>query len=396
MRYRSLDAVRGIAAVAVLLHHGVMTFPSGGEDRRALLEHGFRAPTAWLYASPLRLAVSGPAAVLLFFVLSGFVLSLSLRSDRAPSYPAFAVSRVCRIWLPFAVAIFASVLLSGFLAAWPAPGTSDWFRFGTWHNARSFGNVVRHLAMTGTETDLDNPMWSLIHELRISFIFPVLVFVVMRRPVGALLGSVILCFACILVVGGSHLPSHMISWFQTGTYVYFFVLGILLAAHAERVTAAFALLSRRTILLLWVLALGALAIAPPDTSHIATFGNGALLIVGGLAGATIIALSISGGTAERFLLGFVPRYLGRISYSLYLTHIIVLASVVHLLAGAWSLPVALAIAVPLAIVVADLCQRFVEGPSQRLGKLGAMFIDSAPFLSNRRWKRADPSFDVKS
>jgi peptidoglycan/LPS O-acetylase OafA/YrhL len=110
--------------------------------------------------------------------------------------------------VPFAVAIFASVLLSRLLAAWPAPGASDWFRFGTWHNPGSFGNVVRHLAMTGTETDLDNPMWSLIHELRISFIFPVLVFVVMRRPVGALLGSVILCFACILVVGGSHLPSH--------------------------------------------------------------------------------------------------------------------------------------------------------------------------------------------
>ena len=89
-----------------------MTFPGGGEDRQGLLENGFRAHDAWLYATPLRLLVSGPAAVLLFFVLSGFVLTLSLKSEKRPNYPAFAVSRFARIWLPFAVAILASAAVS--------------------------------------------------------------------------------------------------------------------------------------------------------------------------------------------------------------------------------------------------------------------------------------------
>jgi peptidoglycan/LPS O-acetylase OafA/YrhL len=375
MRYRSLDAVRGIAALTVLLHHAAMTFPGGGEDRQQLLQHGFAAPSAWLYATPLRLAVNGPAAVLLFFVLSGFVLTLAFASDRRPSYFGFAVSRFCRIWLPFAVAIFASAALAGLFAARAAPGTSDWFHFGTWNNPVSAGNLARHLAMTGTATDLDNPMWSLVHELRISLVFPAIVFLTLRWPWSTLLGSVLLGFGCILVVGEGALPTHVISWFQTGTYVYFFVIGILLATNADQVVAALRSLSRRITALLWVLALGGLTIAPPDTSHVGTSANGALLLVSGVAAGLIITLSISGGMAERVLTSPIPRYLGRISYSLYLTHIIVLASIVHALDAAWSLPAAVALALPVAIVTADFCQRYVEGPSQRLGKILAALID---------------------
>jgi peptidoglycan/LPS O-acetylase OafA/YrhL len=375
MRYRSLDAVRGVAALTVLLHHAAMTFPGGGENRQEILERGFRAPAAWLYATPLRLAVNGPAAVLLFFVLSGFVLTLALNSDRRPSYPGFAVARFCRIWLPFAVAILVSAALSALLASSPAPGTSDWFRFGTWHNPVSPANLTRHLAMTGTATDLDNPMWSLIHELRISFIFPAIVFLTMRRPVSTFVGSVLLCFASVILVGQGALSSHVISWFQTCTYVYFFVVGILLANSAERVTEALSSLPQPMTALLWILALGGLTIAPSDTSHVAEVANGALLLVSGLAAGLIVALCISGGLAERVLLSAGPRFLGRVSYSLYLTHIVVLATVVHALSTTLSLPVAVAIALPVSIVTAELCQRYVEGPSQRLGKILAGHID---------------------
>lgn len=375
MRYRSLDSVRGIAALTVLLHHAAMTFPGGGEDRSQILEHGLRAPNAWLYETPLRLTVNGPASVLLFFVLSGFVLTLAVNSSRKPSYFAFAASRFCRIWLPFAVAILASAALSLLLARSHPLGTSDWFRFGTWNNPVNAGNLARHLAMTGTATDLDNPMWSLIHELRISFVFPALVFLTVRGPVATLAGSVLLCLACTLVVADNGLPSHLLTWFQTGTYVYFFVIGILLAINAYRVTAMLASLSRATTAVLWILALAGFTIAPPDTSHVATLVNAALLLVSGLAAGMIIALSISGGMAERLLTSPVPRYLGRISYSLYLTHIIVLASVVHALATVCPLPVAVAVALPLALGTADLCQRYVEAPSQRFGKFLAGAID---------------------
>jgi len=374
-RLRTLDSVRGIAAFAVVLHHAVMTFPGGGEQRDLLLSRGFAAPEAWLYLTPLRLAVSGPAAVLLFFVLSGFVLTKSVTSDRAPSYGAFAVSRFVRIWHPFAIAIAASVLLSSFLAARPAPGTSAWFALGTWHEPLTLGSVGRHLAMTGTATDLDNPMWSLVHELRISFLFPLLVVLTLRARGLTLITTLLMSFACIVIVGWGGLPGLALSWFQTGTYVYFFVIGIMLATRTDEIRARLTSWSKWAIAGLWIVALAALTLAPPDTSHVTTFGDGALLLVSGAGAGLMIALCVIGGAAERVLLARIPRFLGRISYSLYLTHLIVIAAVVHAFAGAVPLAAALAAALPLSLLVADLCQRFVEAPGQQLGKRLAAGVD---------------------
>ena len=375
MRLRTLDSVRGIAALAVVLHHAVMTFPGGGEQRDALLAQGFAAPEAWLYLTPLRLAVSGPAAVLLFFVLSGFVLTRSITGEKPPSYGAFAIARFARIWLPFAVAITASVLLSSLLADRSTPGTSTWFTLGTWHEPLTLGTVTRHLAMTGTAVDLDGPMWSLVHELRISLVFPLLVLLTLRARGLTLAATLLMSFACIAIVGWGGLPGLVESCFQTGTYVYFFVIGIMLATRTDEVRSRLASWSKPAVAGLWMVALTALTLAPPDTSHVTTFGEGALLLVSGAGAGIVIALCVIGGAAERLLLARVPRFLGRISYSLYLTHLIVIAAVVHAFAGAAPLPIALAVALPLSLVIADISQRLVEAPSQQLGKRLAAWVD---------------------
>lgn len=367
-RLRTLDSVRGVAAFAVVLHHLVMMFPGGGEHREALLSQGFAAPESWLYLTPLRLAVSGPAAVLLFFVLSGFVLTRSITGARQPSYGAFAISRIARIWLPFAVAITISALLSSLLGTRPAPGTSAWFTLGTWHEPLTPGAFARHLAMTGTVGDLDNPMWSLVHELRISFLFPLLVLLTTRARGQTFFATVAISFACVVVVGWGGFPGLVLSWFKTGTYIYFFVIGIMLATRTDDIRARLTSLSRPMLAVLWVVALLAISFSPSDTSEVRTIGDGGLLLMSGVAAGVVIALCIIGGAAERLLLTPIPRFLGRISYSLYLTHVIVIASIVHAFAGAVPLAVALAVALPTLIVVADLSQRFVEAPSQQLGK----------------------------
>src|SRR6185437_17122993 len=77
LRLRSLDGLRGIAAGVVLLHHLSMTIPavSNGYDNSANLE--LFSPAWWLVASPLKIFVAGPEFVLVFFVLSGYVLTLA-------------------------------------------------------------------------------------------------------------------------------------------------------------------------------------------------------------------------------------------------------------------------------------------------------------------------------
>ncbi|MGO9435837.1 MAG: acyltransferase family protein [Terracidiphilus sp.] len=95
-RYLELDSLRGIGASIVVFGHFA----------------GLWSSSAWYSAvnsSPLRALFAAHEAVVLFFVLSGFVLSIPLSGERPPSYRVFLLRRFCRIYLPFAAAILRAV-----------------------------------------------------------------------------------------------------------------------------------------------------------------------------------------------------------------------------------------------------------------------------------------------
>ena len=82
----ALDGLRGIAATIVLLRHTFNAVVMPPDVRRGILE------------SPLAPLLNGQGAVQLFFVLSGFVLAMSLSRDtRLRSVPAFYAKRILRI-----------------------------------------------------------------------------------------------------------------------------------------------------------------------------------------------------------------------------------------------------------------------------------------------------------
>src|SRR5690606_12773670 len=64
-----LEALRGIASVIVLVHHALLGFAPG--------LHGLLQPDSphALFGTPAFSLINGGAAVVLFFVLSGFVLT---------------------------------------------------------------------------------------------------------------------------------------------------------------------------------------------------------------------------------------------------------------------------------------------------------------------------------
>jgi peptidoglycan/LPS O-acetylase OafA/YrhL len=82
-RDRSLDAVRGLAALSVVLCHylNILT----GLPLGTMLMSLAALP-------PLSLLVTGYGAVILFFVLSGYVLTLSLMRDSELGWGRFAAS----------------------------------------------------------------------------------------------------------------------------------------------------------------------------------------------------------------------------------------------------------------------------------------------------------------
>lgn len=102
-RIEYLDSVRGLAALSVIAGHYTASY-------------GIPQTVAFISKTPLAFLINGTGAVSLFFILSGYVLSVKFFSSNSKleasqfSFLQFSISRIFRIYPLF----FAALLLSYF------------------------------------------------------------------------------------------------------------------------------------------------------------------------------------------------------------------------------------------------------------------------------------------
>jgi peptidoglycan/LPS O-acetylase OafA/YrhL len=313
---------------------------------------------------PLSLLDAGDGAVFLFFALSGCVLFLSLHKHERVAYVAYVIKRVFRIYPTFAVAILGSAALYECVQPHDVAGVSDWFN-AHWQSPPTLALIAGHLALTDRPwlRQLDSVMWSLVHELRISFIFPLLALCVSRNWRLALAGSTLISVAAFLVE-----RHHPLDWtfdpMSTSSYLYLFAAGATLAKHAQDARDRIGRFPGWLQLLLWVVALRLVTV--PVESHLSlATGAGAVLL---------IALAFGTPSADRLLsTNACCTWLGRVSYSLYLVHFPILLTWVHLMHGRLPLSAIFLLTIVSSLAAAELMNRFVERPTIALGrKLAAL------------------------
>lgn len=348
-RLSSLDGLRGVAAVVVLLHHSLLVQPalSGpyyGQD--------VSPAVAWFVASPLHLVWAGGEAVLVFFVLSGFVLVRQQSGPRRLTWKTYYPSRLLRLYLPVVVAVLFAALLASIVSR---PALAD--RQSHWmqdHQAPvTLWSIVRNATLVSPDF-LDSPLWSLRQEVVFSLVLPVALLLV---SLAGRLWFVGAAAAIALSAAGAALGS---AWL---TYLPVFLVGCLLAsAHDHRrfrlTGASGPLLAAVGVLLLttrWWLT--------PLSDRLSVVVPAAVLVGAGV----IVVVAIGWEAARRPLQSRVSQWLGKVSFSLYLVHepIVVLVGTVFPERSAWLVPV---VAIPGALVAAACFFRWVEAPSHRLAK----------------------------
>ncbi|MEW1961427.1 acyltransferase [Microbacterium sp. NPDC077644] len=348
---RSLDGVRGAAAAVVLVYHcSLIAMP-----------HLDDAVAAWLTQTPAKILFAGTEAVLVFFVLSGFVVALPVLRDGF-SWLRYYPTRILRLYLP----VWASVVLATGLIALvprdPATMPDDSWMQNTQAATVTWSSFFDEALLTTTSYDINNVLWSLRWELIFSLGLPVFIgvaIVVRRHALIAAIGC------CPLTVAGRMIDAEPL------VYLPVFLLGTLMAVRFDD-------------LLAWVR-------RPRHPAFWPTFTGGALALLmaswltrpvaapdsllgrtmWGLAGigAVLVIVATLGWPRLRTALeGRVPQWLGRTSYSLYLVHVPVIATLAYLWGNdRW--PLVMIVGIPTSLVLAAVFHRVVEAPSQRIARM---------------------------
>ncbi len=278
---QELESLRGIAAVWVVFGHcfGTLHIPD---------EYGFAGGVSHQTELLLRTLINSVPAVMIFFVLSGLVLTfqLSKTKNTLPNVLAYWARRVIRLMLPSA----ASVLLAAFL----------WWMRG---DPKDAWVIIRNIFLIST--NMNDPMWSLQVEIIASFAMPFIVWASLSLPTPVRwLVTLILLFLYLVFLPSVYLGFSILFW-----------VGIGLAVDADKIPPA----PEKFWLLILVFGL--------VVSVVGYF------YVPGLAGVSIavappiVVLFVyanRGAEILRILRSNFISWVGKISYSLYLVHFPVL------------------------------------------------------------------------
>jgi peptidoglycan/LPS O-acetylase OafA/YrhL len=318
-----LEALRGLAALIVVAWHFLWAF----DPARLGIVGGFDPASAML-GSVSFASIDGPAAVTLFFVLSGFVLPLGFfRSGRTEIVVRAAAKR----WLRLVCLVLLAALLSYLLfrlglyrhreAAQISQST--WLdTFGGSHDKAGFAPSFLGALLEGSllaflrDPDMFDPvLWTMHHEFLGSFVTFFLAVVLWRAPVAAAVWALVTAaiiaqftdpflFAFVIGTGLAWIMSRYDVRLPSGLALACIALGIFLFGYLEP-RGAYA---------------GLAAVKDPGPmrfDRIAIHTASGVLIILGLVGNDRLGRSLA---SPPF------RLLGRLSFPVYLFHFPLLCS----------------------------------------------------------------------
>lgn len=364
-RIKSLDGLRGFAAVVVLLNHALLIFPGFADAYQAPGTTPPGSLESWLTASPLVGFWAGTEAVRIFFILSGFVLALPLLRPAQINWKSWYPRRLVRLYVPTWAAVAVALTLLSLVPRVRDDAASSWIN----DHAREMGpdEFIGPFTLLFGETGwLLSPLWSLKWEVVFSLALPLYFWVIHRTRRFPMLQVSLLALTSL---AGYALGIDALK------YMPFFGFGIVLSQYIDHIGHLTRAWSRAKWAGLTVVAVVLLPAQhyrgwlPADIVGSRTLDvlQAILFLPAAVAAIAVVIICGWSPAAKKVLSLPAAQWLGSRSFSLYLIHetLVVSAAVTFGPGNLWlALPVILAV----SLVAAELFFRCVERPSHRLSQ----------------------------
>jgi peptidoglycan/LPS O-acetylase OafA/YrhL len=351
-----VESLRGLAALSVCFTHSLAIYQI--DHNVGIWNVPIWHQSPWAACLDLINAIFNPhAAVILFFILSGYVLTQSLGIDRAPttkSVTGFYIRRFLRIVPMMWAALFFTYALSKVNHS-VSDSLVSVFYVNTFEYPIHLMDVLRNCLLVDFKA---SPVtWTMRIELLGSLLMPVIVWFVVRAAPWQKLVALAALFA--------------VAYFTHNDFQYMvcFYVGALLTD--KGVVNAFArgpgLAICAGLVICAALRLTIFMINHPTLSNVVGTIGAALVLVGVLAAPARFG----------FLEGGPCRIVGRLSYSLYLLHPPVLGicavaafalNLYPTLSGATANLIIFFVSVALTLACAAITYQYIESPCMALGK----------------------------
>ena len=319
-----LDGIRGMAALFVVLHHFCLVFYTAyfNWDANATHLNGWDIKYG---KSAFSFLTNGNFYVCIFFVLSGFVLSHKYFNENKISILVSAtIRRFFRLYIPVAFTLILAYTLLKLNLYYNTPVSkithSEWWFGGMWsieHPTKELFNCLTYSIMFQSNGTFDTSLWTMAVELINSFaIFAILAMTHKVRNKGFVMFVMIIycyfidngylgCFIFGICINYVEIYKiNILKQFGICLIPFLFFLGILLGSYPTSGSAGSTIFAFHT----------------PEWEH---FGLTWFHEIGAFC---LVASFVLSPSLQRFISRGVFKFLGRISFSLYLLHPLVIGT----------------------------------------------------------------------
>jgi peptidoglycan/LPS O-acetylase OafA/YrhL len=325
-RIIGLDALRGLAAGAVLLHH-----------------HGQYYDVIFAGRTPLGINFgAGHYGVELFFIISGFVILMTI--ERRRTVRSFVASRFTRLMPAFLAALVLACVL---LILWPMP--QPFSRPTLW---QFIANLTMAPMLFGQDV-IDLPYWTLTYELVFYAYMALLLRLGMLRSV-EWTGLVLIALGLLFRAVADEQHHHRTSIVLLAYYSNFFLIGICL----------YRIITRQARPITYITLVLSIAMSGLGGGERAFNASGWLYLPLTLAFTALVWHATR--RPGRWLTWPPLIFLGQISYPLYLVHVVVGFETIRFgVAEGWGTLAGVIAAATVSIALATLLHYMVELPGER-------------------------------